>query len=232
MYQVFGLPYKLTLSTRPDDFMGEIETWNKAEAELKVVLDEICGAGNYRINEGDGAFYGPKIDIKMEDCLGREWQMGTIQVDFQLPQRFDLSYIDKDGTKQMPIMIHRAILGSFERFIGIITEHFAGAFPTWLAPVQVKVISVSEKSAEYASKVAEKLDEAQIRVELDNSDERIGYKIRLAQLEKVPYMMILGENEANSGNVSIRKRNGEEIKDLAFNEAIKMIQEDIISKKN
>ena len=232
MYKVFGLPYKLTLSTRPDDFMGEIETWNKAEAELKVVLDEICGAGNYRINEGDGAFYGPKIDIKMEDCLGREWQMGTIQVDFQLPQRFDLSYIDKDGTKQMPIMIHRAILGSFERFIGIITEHFAGVFPTWLAPVQVKVISVSEKSAEYASKIAEKLDENQIRVELDNSDERIGYKIRLAQLEKVPYMMILGENEANSGNVSIRKRNGEEIKDLSFDEAIKMINEDIISKKN
>lgn len=232
MYKVFGLPYKLTLSTRPDDFMGEIETWNKAEAELKVVLDEICGAGNYRINEGDGAFYGPKIDIKMEDCLGREWQMGTIQVDFQLPQRFDLSYIDKDGTKQMPIMIHRAILGSFERFIGIITEHFAGAFPTWLAPVQVKVISVSEKSAEYASKIAEKLDENQIRVELDNSDERIGYKIRLAQLEKVPYMMILGENEANSGNVSIRKRNGEEIKDLSFDDAIKMINEDIISKKN
>ncbi|MBP3581383.1 MAG: threonine--tRNA ligase, partial [Clostridia bacterium] len=176
--------------------------------------------------------YGPKIDIKMEDCLGREWQMGTIQVDFQLPQRFDLSYIDKDGTKQMPIMIHRAILGSFERFIGIITEHFAGVFPTWLAPVQVKVISVSEKSAEYASKIAEKLDENQIRVELDNSDERIGYKIRLAQLEKVPYMMILGENEANSGNVSIRKRNGEEIKDLSFDEAIKMINEDIISKKN
>ena len=231
IYGVFGLPYKLTLSTRPDDFMGEIETWNKAEAELKVVLNEICGEGKYRVNEGDGAFYGPKIDIKMEDCLGREWQMGTIQVDFQLPQRFDLSYIDKDGTKQMPVMIHRAILGSFERFIGIITEHFAGAFPTWLAPVQVKVISVSEKSAEYASKVAEKLDEAQIRVELDNSDERIGYKIRLAQLEKVPYMMILGENEANSGKVSIRKRNGEEIKDLSFDDAIKMIQEDI-SKKN
>ncbi len=231
IYGVFGLPYKLTLSTRPEDFMGEIETWNKAEAELKVVLNEICGEGKYRINEGDGAFYGPKIDIKMEDCLGREWQMGTIQVDFQLPQRFDLSYIDKDGTKQMPIMIHRAILGSFERFIGIITEHFAGAFPTWLAPVQVKVISVSEKSAEYASKIAEKLDENQVRVELDNSDERIGYKIRLAQLEKVPYMMILGENEANSGNVSIRKRNGEEIKDLSFDDAIKMIQEDI-SKKN
>ena len=231
MYNVFGLPYVLTLSTRPDDFMGEIETWNKAESELKEVLNEICGEGKYRINEGDGAFYGPKIDIKMQDCLGREWQMGTIQVDFQLPQRFDLSYIASDGTKQMPIMIHRAILGSFERFIGIITEHFAGAFPTWLAPVQAKIISVSEKSAAYASKVAENLDVAGIRVELDNSDERIGYKIRLAQLEKVPYMMILGENESNAGTVSIRKRNGEEIKDLPFADALAIIKEDIDSKK-
>ena len=231
MYNVFGLPYVLTLSTRPDDFMGEIETWNKAESELKEVLNEICGDGKYRINEGDGAFYGPKIDIKMQDCLGREWQMGTIQVDFQLPQRFDLSYIASDGSKQMPIMIHRAILGSFERFIGIITEHFAGAFPTWLAPVQAKIISVSEKSAEYASKVAENLDAAGIRVELDNSDERIGYKIRLAQLEKVPYMMILGENESNAGTVSIRKRNGEEIKDLPFADALAIIKEDIDSKK-
>ena len=231
MYNVFGLPYVLTLSTRPDDFMGEIETWNKAEAELKEVLNEICGDGKYRINEGDGAFYGPKIDIKMQDCLGREWQMGTIQVDFQLPQRFDLSYIASDGSKQMPIMIHRAILGSFERFIGIITEHFAGAFPTWLAPVQAKIISVSEKSADYASKIAENLDAAGIRVELDNSDERIGYKIRLAQLEKVPYMMILGENESNAGTVSIRKRNGEEIKDLPFEQALAIIKEDIDSKK-
>ena len=230
MYSVFDLPYVLTLSTRPDDFMGEIETWNKAEAELKEVLNEICGEGKYRINEGDGAFYGPKIDIKMKDCLGREWQMGTIQVDFQLPQRFDLSYIDKDGSKQMPIMIHRAILGSFDRFIGIITEHYAGAFPTWLAPVQLKVISVSEKSAEYANKVAEFFDENNVRVEVDNSDERIGYKIRLAQLEKVPYMIILGENEANAGTVSIRKRNGEEIKDLSFDAALELINKDIKSK--
>ena len=231
IYDVFNLPYKLTLSTRPDDFMGHIETWNKAEAELKEVLNEICGEGNYRINEGDGAFYGPKIDIKMEDCLGREWQMGTIQVDFQLPQRFDLSYNDKDGTKKMPIMIHRALYGSFERFIGIITEHFAGVFPTWLCPVQAKVISVSEKSAEYASKIAEKFDDAGVRSEVDNSDERIGYKIRLAQMEKVPYMIILGENEANSEKVSIRKRNGEEIKDLNFEDAYKMIKEDIDSKR-
>ena len=231
IYSDFGLPYKLTLSTRPDDFMGEIETWNKAEAELKQVLNELCGEGQYRINEGDGAFYGPKIDIKMQDCLGREWQMGTIQVDFQLPQRFDLSYIDKDGSKQVPVMLHRAILGSFERFIGIMTEHFAGAFPTWVAPVQAKVISVSEKSAEYAQKIADKLDAEGIRVELDNTDERIGYKIRLAQMEKVPYMMILGENESQAGKVSIRKKNGEEIKDLEFAQAVSMIKEDINSKR-
>ena len=230
IYDVFNLPYILTLSTRPEDFMGEIATWNQAEKELKEVLNELCGEGKYRINEGDGAFYGPKIDIKMQDCLGREWQMGTIQVDFQLPQRFDLSYIDKDGSKQMPVMIHRAILGSFERFIGIITEHYAGAFPTWLSPVQAKVISVSEKSADYATSVAEKLDANGIRVEVDNSNERIGYKIRQAQLEKVPYMLILGENEANSGKVSIRKRNGEEIKDLAFEDAVSMIKTDIDSK--
>lgn len=231
IYDVFKLPYKLTLSTRPDDFMGNIETWNKAEAELKEVLNEICGEGNYRINEGDGAFYGPKIDIKMEDCLGREWQMGTIQVDFQLPQRFDLSYNDKDGTKKMPIMIHRALYGSFERFIGIITEHFAGVFPTWLCPVQAKVISVSEKSAEYASKVAESLEDRGIRTETDNSDERIGYKIRLAQMEKVPYMIILGEAEATSRKVSVRKRNGEEIKDLSLEDAYKMIKADIYEKR-
>ena len=231
IYEVFNLPYILTLSTRPDDFMGNIETWNKAEKELKEVLNEICGEGKYRINEGDGAFYGPKIDIKMQDCLGREWQMGTIQVDFQLPQRFDLSYNDKDGTKKMPIMIHRALYGSFERFIGIITEHFAGSFPTWLCPVQAKVISVSEKSAEYASNIAQRFDDMGIRSEVDNSDERIGYKIRLAQMEKVPYMIILGENEAASGKVSIRKRNGEEIKDLAFEDAFKMIKQDIDEKR-
>lgn len=230
MYGDFGLPYELTLSTRPNDFMGEIETWNKAEAELKEVLDDVCGKGNYRINEGDGAFYGPKIDIKMKDCLGREWQMGTIQVDFQLPQRFDLSYIDKDGSKQMPIMLHRVIFGSLERFVGIITEHFAGAFPTWIAPVQLKVISVSEKSAGYAKKVADYFGDKGIDVELDNSDERIGYKIRLAQLEKVPYMMILGENESSANTVSIRKRNGEEIKDLSYDAAYAIIKADIDSK--
>ena len=231
IYGTFGLPYKLTLSTRPDDFMGEIETWNQAEKELKEVLNEICGEGNYRINEGDGAFYGPKIDIKMQDCIGREWQMGTVQLDFQLPERFDLYYVDADGSKKRPIMIHRAILGSFERFIGIMTEHFAGNFPTWLSPVQVKVIPVSEKSLEYAKKINSKLDELNIKVELDESNERIGYKIRNAQLEKVPYMFILGENEANNNTVSMRKRNGEELKDLSFEDAYKIIREDIDTKR-
>lgn len=207
MYKVFGLEYQLTLSTRPDDFMGEIETWNKAEADLKKVLNEICGENNYRINEGDGAFYGPKIDIKMKDCLGREWQMGTVQLDFQLPQRFDLYYIDKDGNKKTPIMIHRAILGSFERFIGIITEHFAGAFPTWLAPVQVKILPLSqEKHGEYAKDLMNKLVDAGLRVELDERNEKIGYKIREAQLEKIPYMLIIGDKEVEANAVGVRSR--------------------------
>ncbi|MCQ2911364.1 MAG: threonine--tRNA ligase, partial [Clostridia bacterium] len=184
MYSVFGLEYQLTLSTRPDDFMGDINLWNKAEDELKEVLDELCGKGEYRINEGDGAFYGPKIDIKMKDCLGREWQMGTIQVDFQLPRRFDLSYIAEDGSKKVPVMLHRAIFGSLERFIGIITEHYAGAFPLWLAPVQVKVIPVSDKFLDYAKEVQDKLDSAKIRVELDERAEKVGYKIREAVMEK------------------------------------------------
>ena len=179
LYSVFGLEYKLTLSTRPEeDFMGEIETWDKAENDLRKVLDEICGEGNYQVNEGDGAFYGPKIDIKMKDCLGREWQMGTVQLDFQLPQRFNLHYIDKDGNKKTPIMVHRALFGSFDRFIGIITEHFAGAFPTWLAPVQVRILPIADSHKEYAEKLKEKLEEYDIRVELDEREEKIGYKIR------------------------------------------------------
>ena len=185
MYGIFGLEYQLTLSTRPKDYMGEIETWDKAEVDLKKVLNELCGENNYRINEGDGAFYGPKIDIKMKDCLGREWQMGTIQLDFQLPSRFNLYYIDKDGNKKTPIMIHRAILGSFERFLGIITEHFAGAFPMWLAPVQVKILPIADTHIPYSKKIKEKLEEKGIRVELDDRSEKVGYKIREAQLQKI-----------------------------------------------
>ncbi|MGN0748706.1 MAG: threonine--tRNA ligase [Christensenellales bacterium] len=231
MYGVFGLPYKLTLSTRPEDYMGEIETWNKAEKDLKNVLNEICGEGNYRINEGDGAFYGPKIDIKMKDCLGREWQMGTIQLDFQLPGRFGLSYIDKDNEKKTPILIHRAILGSFERFIGILTEHFAGVFPLWLAPVQVKVMNISDNSLEYAKEIENKLLENGIKAELDARNEKIGYKIREAQLQKIPYMIIVGDNEVETKTISIRGRGNENVSGLKLDSFIQRLTEEIKLKK-
>ncbi len=231
LYSVFGLDYQLTLSTRPEsDFLGDIETWNKAESDLKNVLNEICGEGNYLINEGDGAFYGPKIDIKMKDCLGRQWQMGTIQLDFQLPQRFDLHYIDKDGNKKTPIMIHRALFGSFDRFIGIITEHFAGAFPTWLAPVQIKILPIAPVHVEYANKVKEELEKYDIRVELDDRNEKIGYKIREAQLEKIPYMLIIGDKEVENNAVGIRSRKEGDIGQKDLSQFIDMIKEEIHSK--
>ena len=227
LYGIFGLEFKLTLSTRPDDYMGEIEVWNKAEADLKSVLDEICGENNYTINEGDGAFYGPKIDIKMKDCLGREWQMGTVQLDFQLPMRFNISYIDKNGEKKTPILVHRAIFGSFERFIGILTEHYAGAFPLWLSPVQVKILSLSENEIEYANDIKKKLEKVGFRVEVDSSDEKIGYKIRQAQLEKLPYMIILGKNEVENNNISIRARNGEKIDGISIDEFILKLNKEV-----
>lgn len=227
LYSVFGLEYLLTLSTRPDDYMGEIETWNKAEKDLKNVLDEICGEGNYRINEGDGAFYGPKIDIKMKDCLGREWQMGTIQLDFQLPQRFNLSYIDKEGNKKTPIMVHRAIFGSFDRFIGILTEHFAGAFPVWLAPVQIKILPIADKHKEYSKQLLNKLEEQGLRVELDDREEKIGYKIREAQLQKIPYMLIIGDKEVEANAVGVRSRKDGDIGQMPVEEFINRIQEEI-----
>ena len=228
LYSVFGLEYKLTLSTRPEeDFMGEIETWDKAENDLRKVLDEICGEGNYQVNEGDGAFYGPKIDIKMKDCLGREWQMGTVQLDFQLPQRFNLHYIDKDGNKKTPIMIHRALFGSFDRFIGIITEHFAGAFPTWLAPVQVRILPIADSHKEYAEKLKEKLEEYDIRVELDEREEKIGYKIREAQLQKIPYMLIVGDKEVEANAVGVRSRKDGDIGAMSVEDFINKIEEEI-----
>ena len=229
-YGIFGLEYQLTLSTRPDDFMGEIETWNRAEADLKKVLNEICGENNYRINEGDGAFYGPKIDIKMKDCLGREWQMGTIQLDFQLPQRFELYYIDKNGEKKTPIMVHRAIFGSFERFIGIITEHFAGAFPTWLAPVQVKIIPIAEAHHEYANEVKQILEEKGIRVEVDDRNEKMGYKIREAQKEKIPYMFVIGEKEMESRTISVRRRKVGDMGTKSLEEAVCQVMKEIEDK--
>ena len=227
LYSVFGLEYTLTLSTRPDDFMGEIETWNKAEKELKEVLTEICGEGNYRINEGDGAFYGPKIDIKMKDCLGREWQMGTVQLDFQLPQRFNLSYIDREGNKKTPIMIHRAIFGSFDRFIGILTEHYAGAFPTWLSPVQVRVLPIATAHNEYAKEIKEKFEEAGIRVELDQREEKIGYKIREAQLQKIPYMIILGDKEIQVEAIGVRSRKNGDIGQMTVENFIDKIKHEV-----
>lgn len=227
LYDIFKLDFELTLSTRPDDYMGELELWNKAEANLRDVLDEICGKSNYRINEGDGAFYGPKIDIKMKDCLGREWQMGTVQVDFQLPLRFNMSYIDKDGEKKTPILIHRALFGSFERFIGIITEHFAGAFPVWLAPVQAKILPISEKHLEYANKLKQELEKAGLRIEVDERNEKIGYKIREAQLEKVPYMLVVGDKEEESKSIGVRSRKDGDIGATSINDFINKIQEEV-----
>ncbi|MCI8487026.1 MAG: threonine--tRNA ligase [Clostridia bacterium] len=227
LYGLFGIDFELTLSTRPDDFMGDIELWNKAETNLREVLDELCGENQYRINEGDGAFYGPKIDIKMKDCLGREWQMGTVQVDFQLPLRFNLSYIDANGDKKAPILIHRALFGSFERFIGIITEHFAGAFPTWLAPVQVRVLPITDAHLEYAKSVKKEMFNAGIRVELDDRQEKIGYKIREAQLQKIPYMLVVGDKEVNENKVSVRSRKEGDIGAVSVEEFISKIKYEI-----
>ena len=227
LYGIFGLDFILTLSTRPEDYMGELSLWNKAEEDLKDVLNELCGKDNYRVNEGDGAFYGPKIDIKMKDCLGREWQMGTVQVDFQLPLRFNLSYIDSDGEKKTPIMIHRALFGSFERFIGILTEHFAGAFPIWLAPVQVRVLTIADSHKEYAKEVEEALEKVGIRAEVDDRQEKIGYKIREAQLQKVPYMLILGDKEVEGKAVGVRSRKEGDIGQMPLNDFIAKITEEV-----
>ena len=207
-YAQFGFPYRVELSTRPEDSMGSDEDWERAEQGLKDALDAM--GIEYVINEGDGAFYGPKIDFHLTDCLGRSWQCGTIQLDFQLPHNFQLEYIDSDGTKKQPIMIPRAGFGSFERFIGILTENYEGKFPVWLSPCQVKVLPVSEKSRPYAHEVADKLAAAGIRVKVDDRDEKIGYKIREARsLDRVPYMLILGEQEVEAGNISVRDRSNE-----------------------
>jgi len=204
VYSQFGFDYFVELSTRPEDSMGSDEDWEMATNGLRNALDEM--GLKYIVNEGDGAFYGPKIDFHLRDSIGRTWQCGTIQLDFQLPQRFEAEYVAEDGTKKRPIMIHRVCFGSIGRFIGILIEHFAGKFPVWLAPVQVKVIPVSEKSMEYAQGVYDQLKAAGIRTELDRKDEKVGYKIRQAQLEKVPFMLVLGEKEAAEGKITVRSR--------------------------
>ena len=230
VYSLFGFEYHVELSTRPEDSMGSDEDWEMATEGLRSALDEI--GLPYVVNEGDGAFYGPKIDFHLVDCIGRTWQCGTIQLDFQLPQRFELEYIGADGEKHRPIMIHRVVFGSIERFIGILIEHFAGAFPTWLAPVQVKVLPISEKYMDYAENVKKKLDEVGIRVELDTRSEKIGYKIREAQQAKIPYMLVVGQKEEEDGTVAVRSRAAGDEGTKSLDAFITDIQKEIETKVN
>ena len=230
VYSLFGFKYFVELSTRPENSMGSDEDWEMAESGLKKALEK---AGmEYKINEGDGAFYGPKIDFHLIDAIGREWQCGTIQLDFQLPQRFELEYMGADGEKHRPIMIHRVLFGSIERFIGILTEHFAGAFPTWVAPVQVKVLPVSDKFMDYAMEVADKLDAEGIRVEVDKRSEKLGWKIREAQQEKVPYMLVVGEKDMNDKTVSVRSRKQGDEGAVTLCEFMDRIKKEIADKAN
>ena len=208
VYKVFGFKYSIELSTMPEDHVGKEEDWEVATNGLREAIEEM-GYG-YEVNEGDGAFYGPKLDFKLEDSLGRTWQCGTIQLDFQLPERFQLEYVGADGEKHRPVMIHRVVFGSIERFIGVITEHFAGAFPTWLAPVQVKVLPISDKYSDYAKKVYNELEAAGLKVEIDERAEKIGYKIREARNRRIPFILVVGEKEEAEGTVSVRSRKGEE----------------------
>ena len=204
VYSLFGLPYEIELSTMPDDHMGDEKDWEFAQNTLKEAITEM--GKSYVVNEGDGAFYGPKLDFHLEDSLGRTWQCGTIQLDMQLPERFELEYVGADGEKHRPVMIHRVVFGSIERFIGVITEHFAGAFPTWLAPVQVKVMPITDRVDDYAKQIAKRLDEHGFRVETDLRNEKIGYKIREAQTAKIPYMLVVGQKEEEENTVSVRSR--------------------------
>ncbi len=206
IYSTFALSYKIELSTMPEDHMGDEATWRMAEATLKAAIEEL--GKPYEINEGDGAFYGPKLDFHLSDSIGRTWQCGTIQLDFQMPERFELEYVGEDGQKHRPVMIHRALLGSIERFIGVITEHFAGAFPVWLSPVQVKVMTITDRSRDWAVEAAKRLEAMGVRVETDLRNEKIGYKIREAQSKKIPYMLVIGDKEAEAGTVAVRTRAG------------------------
>lgn len=221
-YSVFGFTYKVELSTRPDDSMGTKEQWDIATKSLEDALIAINMP--YKINEGDGAFYGPKIDFHLKDCLGRSWQCGTIQLDFQLPERFDVNYIDQNGEKVRPVTVHRTIFGSIERFIGILTEHFAGAFPLWLCPTQVEIIPISSKHFEYANELKAKFDNENIRVSIDDRNEKLGYKIREAQLQKIPFMLIVGDKEVESKTVGVRTRRGGDLGDSNIDEFIEKIK--------
>ena len=225
VYSLFGFTYTVELSTRPEDSMGSDADWQMAENALKKALEDENIA--YELNEGDGAFYGPKIDFHIKDCLGRDWQCGTIQLDFQMPERFDLTYIGEDGEKHRPVMLHRVIFGSIERFIGILIEHFAGAFPTWLSPVQVKVMTITDAQKEYAEQIVDKMGKLGIRVELDDRNEKIGYKIREAQMEKVPYMLVIGEKEKERQMVGVRDRKEGDMGAMPIETFIEKIQKEI-----
>ena len=225
VYSLFGLPYTIELSTMPEDHIGSVEDWDVATAAL---ADAITSIGKeYIVNPGDGAFYGPKLDFHIEDSLGRTWQCGTIQLDYQLPGRFNLTYVGADGEDHVPVMIHRVVFGSIERFIGVITEHFAGAFPTWLSPVQVKVMPITDRTADYAGQVCEKLNALGVRAETDLRNEKIGYKIREAQMQKIPYMLVVGDREAEAGKVAVRTRKGEDLGAMDFDEFSAKILEEI-----
>ena len=228
IYSTFGLSYQIELSTMPEDHMGDEEVWHFAEDTLQAAITEM--GKEFVINAGDGAFYGPKLDFHLSDSLGRTWQCGTIQLDFQMPERFELEYVGEDGEKHRPVMIHRALLGSIERFIGVITEHFAGAFPTWLAPVQVKVLPVTDRAAEYADQVAKTLDDQVFRVEVDHRSEKIGKKIREAQLEKVPYMLVVGDRDMENGTVSPRHRADGDLGAMSLNAFAAMLK-DVVDTK-
>ena len=228
VYSTFGLTYTIELSTMPEDHIGTVEQW---EHNQDILKDAITDMGkDFVINEGDGAFYGPKLDFHLADSLGRTWQCGTIQLDSQLPERFELEYVGEDGEKHRPVMIHRVVLGSIERFIGVITEHFAGAFPTWLSPVQVKVLPVTDRAAEYADQVASKLDNMGFRVEVDHRNEKIGKKIREAQLEKVPYMLVVGDRDMENGTVSPRHRADGDLGAMSFDEFAALLTDVVESK--
>ena len=228
-YSVFGFEYHVELSTRPEDSMGSAETWEMATDALRYALDTV--GKEYKVNEGDGAFYGPKIDFHLRDCLGRTWQCGTIQLDFQMPERFDLTYVGADGGKHRPVMIHRVVFGSIERFIAILTEHYAAAYPLWLAPVQIKVLPISsERHLRYAAEIYDKLRNLGFRVEVDERNEKIGYKIREAQMQKTPYMLVMGDKEAEDKTVAVRSRDKGDIGVMKLDELIEKLQEEIVTK--
>ncbi len=228
VYNVFGLKYTVELSTMPEDHIGTVEEW---EANQEILKKAITGMGkDFVVNEGDGAFYGPKLDFHIEDCLGRTWQCGTIQLDSQLPERFNLEYTGEDGQKHRPVMIHRVVFGSIERFIGVITEHFAGAFPLWLTPVQVKVLPVTDRAHEYAKGLTQKLVDAGIRAEDDCRSEKLGYKIREAQMQKIPYMLVVGDRDMENGTVSVRTRKGEDLGAMTMDAFLSKCLSEIASK--